>query len=152
MFPLFRQFDDSLCSFRPNTMKSWLWVPAAAHKSSQPPDCPVVSFLWFCALMQMERECHWSFFISQKNNQAAFSLHPPTPHSLDIQVKLITKMPDWDLYLVSDPDNPKIDLCILDRECLYLLYTMSKTFLVFYQKMCLKANNGKQLLHRTITF
>lgn len=73
MFPLFRQFDDSFCSSRPNTMKSWAGVPAAAHKSTQTPWLPSdVLPVALCSNTD-EEGVSLIFLHPLRNNQAAFS-------------------------------------------------------------------------------
>lgn len=88
MFLLFRQFDDSFCSFRPNTMKPWACAPAAAHKSSQTPGCPGMSCLWLQALNAYGEGVSLIFPQPSEKEPDSFVC------SQDIQVKQITKMPD----------------------------------------------------------
>lgn len=95
------------------------------------PGCPVLSCLWLHAL-NAYGEGVWLIFPQPSEKE------PDTfVCSQDTEVKQITKMPDWDLSLISDPNNSKINPYIWNKESDLIGFTQCPTHSYFSIKKCI---------------
>lgn len=131
MSSLFRQFDDSFSSSRPNTMKpchEFLPLDTKGLEPWLPQDILPVAV---CSSADGEGVSRILLPSSQEQPGSVFG-------SQDTQVKQTAEMPGWDLSLVLDHNNSKMCSCIWDGRVIWSALHDVQHFLVYcFTKRCL---------------